>query len=401
MATPETFDQATDAEIERERAKWTAKRRAEHLKFVNQFTFHTSATFMDYLHGDVDEEEAELACYYEYARELKAIWEVAKQRDKWKVKGLDWFNDAERAAWIKLSPAERSEKAALSAFQASQLNGQTTFPFYTLSFLVCESFPHKDWKALTPAERKAIARFERKKIPPLPMTDVWTLKALGVFDRFNALGEKAKPVVKDVLPGTKGEPMKLVPPLLQQDDRLPVYYALFNVDYSKSGTQLGKEFLEWLKLPENQERLAKYKKPTTGTTGKPLDRLKDLAAWRLYRECGNDWENANKFADKHRKHFTAPKIREWFKTKEERCDYDPGDPMPFRDAKPKKDKWAGGRQTNIPANKADLFGEDADACKAQASAWKYMVEIMPQEFAPPGPHMLASFVEIGRLESKV
>jgi hypothetical protein len=389
MAAPEKFDQATDAEIERERVKWTAERLAEHLKFVRQFTFHTSTTFMDYLHGDVDEEEAELGCRYEYARELKAVWEAAKQRDEWKVKGLDWFSDKERDAWKKLSPAERSEKAALCAYQASQLHGETSFQFDTLSFLVCESFPKKDWQALTPAERKAIARFERRKIPPLPMTDVWTLKATGVLDKFKIMGEEAKPVVEDVPPGKKAKPIKLMWPVLQKWES--VYYAVFDVDYSKSATQLAKEFLEWLKLPENQERLDNCKRPRIGTTGKPLDRLKDLAAWRLYREHGNDWNKANDFARVHRKKFTSAEIHERFKTQAQRAKLPSGSNKPFRDA-----KWQAGN----PANEADLFGEDADARKAQASAWRYMVEIMPHEFAPPGPHMLASFVEIGKLESK-
>jgi len=366
---------AVQVGTDRERAKLARARRVEHFKFVKQFAFHTSTTFMDYLHGDVAEEEAELACRYEYARELMAIWEAAKQRDKWKMTGLDGFSDADRAAWKKLSSAERNKKAALRAYHANQLHRQTSFPFDMLSFLVCESFPKKDWQALTPAERKAIARFERKKIPPLLMTDVGTLEALGVFDQFKAMAEEAKPGVEDVPPGTKGKPMNLVPPLLQK--RESVYCAVFNVDYSESENQLANQFREWLRLPENQERLAEYKKSTTGTTGKPLDRLKDLAAWRLYRECGNDWNKANEFADKHRKHR-----------------------RPFRDAKSKKEKWESGEQVIIPANEADLFGNPADAREAQAGAWKYLVEIAPREFAPPGAHMLAQFVELEKLASK-
>ena len=43
--------------------------------------FHKSANFMDYLHGDVNNEEAEFACRYEYARESKDVWDAAKLRD--------------------------------------------------------------------------------------------------------------------------------------------------------------------------------------------------------------------------------------------------------------------------------------------------------------------------------
>ncbi len=393
MAAPDKLDRTTDAGIERERVKWTSKRIAAHLNFVKQLSFHTSPTFMDYLHGDVDEEEAELACRYEYARELQAVWEAANQRDEWKVKGLDGFSKKERNAWKKLSPAECGEKAARWAFQERGLQGQTFFPFDILSFLVCESFPKKDWNALAPAERTTIARFERKKIPPLPMPDVWTLK--GILEAppwsgaLRALVEKSTPVIEEVPPGKIAKPMKLVWPVLQMWES--VYYVVFDVDYSKSETQLVNEFHKWLRLPENRERLEKYKKPTTGTTGKALDRLKDLAAWRLYREHGNDWNEANHFAREHRKKFTSTEIRQNFKTKAQREKFSSGSYKPFRDA-----KWQDGK----PANEADLFGEDADARKAQASAWGYMVEIMPQKFASPGPHMLAVFAELTKLASE-
>ncbi len=50
-------------------------------KWKNPHTFHTSATFMDYLHGDVKEEEAWAACYYECAREFDVLWKAAIERD--------------------------------------------------------------------------------------------------------------------------------------------------------------------------------------------------------------------------------------------------------------------------------------------------------------------------------
>jgi len=376
-AAQEGVTPATDQEIERARAKWAKKQRAEHGNFVKQFSFHTSTTFMDYLHGDVKDEEAWLACLYEYARESKSLREAANRRDelKEKEKGLD------------------TKKAAEWALQ--DLKQQPRFLIEILTFLECESFPKKDWPELSQQDRNKIIRFHpTKKIPPLFMPDVWTLKAMGILEKFKVMGENAKPVVEDHDPqrGKFAQPYKPVPALLQQHKSF--YHAIFTLDFSEGETQLVNRFREWLRLPENQERLAKYRKTTTGTTGKPLDRLKDLAAWRLYRELGNNWNKANEFADKHRKRFTAQKIREWFKTEEERGNYRNGDPMPFRDAKSKKEKWESGQQVIIPANEADLFGEDADAREAQASAWKHLAELMPQEFDPPGPHMFAMFIEL-------
>ncbi len=322
--------------------------------------FHESDTFMDYLHGDLDDEEAYLACLYEYARESKAIWEAARERDKWKVEGLDWFTDEERTVWKTLDLSYRIEKAALTACEALQLSSPTSFSFQLTCFLVCESFPKKDWNLLTPAERKAITRFERKKVPPLPMTDVFTLKAHRVFDEFNEMAEKARPVIENVPPGKQAKPMQLVWPILHKWESIS--YAVFNVDYSKSETQMVNEFREWLRSPENRARLEKHKKPSTGTTGGAKDRLKDLAAWRLYREFDNDWERANQFADKHRKVVTRYETAT-NNTKET--------PRPFHNAKGQEGK---------PSNQAALFGEDADARKSKKRVLDYCREIMPREF---------------------
>jgi hypothetical protein len=322
----------------------------------SETTFHKSTTFMDYLHGDIDKEEADIACLYEYARESKAIWEAARQRDKWKVEGLDWFNDAQRTDWKALNPAVRLEHAALKACEALQLHSHTSFSFLLTCFLVCESFPKTDWIGLTPAGRKAITRFERKKIPPLPMSDVWTLKALGVFDEFNEMAEKARPVIENVPPGKQGKPIQLVCPILTKWP--PVSYALFTLDYSKSETQLVKEFREWLRLPDNRKRLGEHKKPTTGTTGKPFDRLKDLAAWRLYRELGNDWNAANVFANQHRK-----------------------ERQPFHDARQ-------GQSNKVERAKAALGNEESYFLKAKKRALDYLAEYIPGEFRVSSPSFL-------------
>jgi hypothetical protein len=192
------------------------------------------------------------------------------------------------------------------------------------------------------------------------MTDVLTLEAYGVFDDFKALAKAEEPVIEDVPPGAVGKPMPVVPPLLQSRDT-PVYRALFDIDFSKTGSQLVNEFKEWLNLPKNRERLEDHRKVTQsewraiqaelkeiesravrmpdGTLactpadicrraelGKkqlrtdPIEnakaRLKDLAAWRLYREESHSvarteglkgeekiskLEAANRFANTHRR----------------------------------------------------------------------------------------------------
>ena len=372
MTSPEKFGQATNAKIESERVKWRAKRIAAHLSFVKLLSFHTSSTFMDYLHGDVNGDEAWLACLYEYAREAKSLRNAAERRDKLKKDGLSTGKAVSRAV--------------------DELEKQPLFLTEIMTVLECESFPKKDWQELEQKDRSNILRFHStKKILPLGMTDARTLKAAGILEKFSEMAETSKPVIEDHDPqsGKIARPYKPMPPLLQQHESF--FHAIFDFDFSESETQLVIRFKEWLRLPENQERLVKYKWVKTGTTGKALDRLKDLAAWRLYREHGHDVNFANKFAAKHRKKFTRGEILKRFKTKVQRDKFPSGSNKPFRDAK---------GQGGNAANEADLFGEDADARKVQASAWKYMVEIMPKEFAPPGPHLFAILAEVGKRASK-
>ena len=291
---------------------------------------------MDYLHGDVDADEAELACYYEYARESKVLWKAAEERDR----------------------LQRREKMNCEqTVYALAESTPTRWPcgYLGMEFLMCRSFPRKDWNELSQMEREAFTRFERKRIPPLPMTDVWSLKALGVFDDFKMMGEKAKPVIRNVRPGETPEPMKTVPPVLQRWGS--VYYAVFDMDYSKTKKQLLNEFSTWLDLPENRKLFKEHKRTKIGTTGKPLDRLKELAAWRLYRELDNDWNAANDFVDKHRKKS-----------------------QPFHDARR-------GQSEKVPLAEAPLGSEESYFLKAKKRALNYLAEYIREEFGVPSPSL--------------
>src|SRR5262249_47936894 len=147
----------------------------KHLEFVRRFSFHTSSTFLDYLHGDVPEDEAANACFWEYARESLALRDAAKRRDELRVE----------LTGKGLTAGNAIEKAALCALEDVGLENHTVFPMHSWEFLVCESFPTKDWNALSRQERNRIMQvLPGDKIRPLRMADSWTLKASGVLDRF-------------------------------------------------------------------------------------------------------------------------------------------------------------------------------------------------------------------------
>ena len=336
-------------------------------------TFHTSKRFMDYLHGDVVDGEAEVACLYEYARESQTMWDAARKRDEFIATGMD-AGHAAGAAWAE-----------------SNLENYGSVLPATAVFLDCEAFPKQDWNALSSDQRHQIARFfPTTKVQPLRMLDLVSLDSNGVLDKFKEIAAQAKPIIQELRPGDNPKPQKLVWPILQQHES--IHHAIFTLDCRKTEAQLVNEFREWLALPGNQKRLAQYKMPKVGTTGAPLDRLKDLAAWRLYREFNNDVDAANRFANDNRKLFTIQEIREKYKTKEQRQKFKPGSPRPFRDAKPKG---------KMPANEADLFGAEADAYKAKLSALEHLTLVMPLDFPPPpGPAKQAVFVKLRKLASK-
>lgn len=300
-------------------------------------TFHESKTFMDYLHGDVADGEAWLACHYEYFRESRVFWDAAQMRDEW-IKGGQVCETVGTGAWEQFSMA----------------NGG--LPRCGADFLCCASFPKKDWQELSMEERNEIMQYlPGDKIRPLHNPDVWSLKSRGILDRFKKMGEDAKPVIKRVPPGQKPKPMATVPAILQQHELLSLFHTIFTLDFSKSPGRLCDEFREWLRLPENLERLKKYKKPNTGATGGAVDRLKDLAAWRLYRELGNNWSAANNFANTRRKNN-----------------------RPFHDARQDQSK-------NVQRSKADLGNEETYFLKAKKRALNYLAEFFPKEYGLSAP----------------
>src|SRR5207248_2860278 len=73
-------------------------------------------------------------------------------------------------------------------------------------------------------------------------------------------------------------------------------HVIFTLDFGKTKKRLLQEFDKWLQLPQNKARFDAHKQNPTGKTGASKDRLKDLAAWRLYRELG--CKEALAFAEK-------------------------------------------------------------------------------------------------------
>lgn len=385
-------------------------------------TFHDSPTFMDYLHGDVaylhgevKPEEALFACRYEYARESPDLWKLADERDKlrqlhptatctqatmaifgqgppeWatpEIPALAFLSCESFPAkdWNSLSEEERHEIMKLYRTRA--------VPPLDMAYvgLLRHKFKELAQAPLPPGEMvpqapplpippKPLKPAKPDVTPPTPAAMVckggpvycclfevhFSESAKHLRQRFVAWLQRPD-IDKLWREHGKQKSTKQSEPLRQR--RAPrqsdaFHSFLFEVDLSAKKGDLVRGFKMWLSKRDIKKRLERYGKEKRGTTAEK-DRLKDLAAWRLYRELGNDWNEANKFANDHRQHF-----EKWSSP------YQPGDCRPFHNAK---------SEDLDLANQAALFSCDADYRHAKGRALKCLADwIYTGEFKKPKP----------------
>jgi len=285
---------------------------------------------MDYLHGDVDK-ELEAACHYEYARKSRVLRFAAELK-----KRLIRKSDLEDSANLDDKVAYRTDKK----FGESEWIINGVWP----AIWQCTSYPRLAWNNLGDGEQQNISQnFSSINVPPLGMPDVTFLKrelelveADGLVALDRAVSEKEKaPKIK---------------PAIEKGCWL---FAAFSLNFTQTKKRMRQRFEAWLDLPENKLRFTKYASDPTGKTGTFKDRLKDLAAWRLFDELGwnglLDYTNANRKRDKT------------------------GKPLVFHDARK-------GQSAKVPLNEAPLFNDQAQCLNAIQRAKDYLKQIIPWEF---------------------
>jgi hypothetical protein len=290
---------------------------------------------MDYLHGDVVDGNFEAASQYEYARESAVLRKAAELQ----------------SGDPTLYAGELSSKIE-AEFQCGNWFIQPEWGF----IWQCPSFPAKSWNQLNEAERIELLYglpTSTTQVQPLTMNAVWLLDAMGIFDEFKAIAERVRAERKENTARSKTR--KKVYPVIegwprQKTENQPWVHALFTLNFTKTKKRLLREFDEWLRLPENEQRFRKHQYNPVGKTGEFKDRLKDLASWRLYDGCDTDWEMANNFAQSNRLNH-----------------------RPFHDPRT-------GQTEKRPPNEAPLYSEESGFLKAKKRAKDYLAELIPWEF---------------------
>jgi hypothetical protein len=272
---------------------------------------------MDYLHGDVVDNEFAAACCYEYTRE----WEVPDRTDDEIALEKEIARKFEEDE-IVFGPLEQGKQEFKIPSRIEDIfRCGWSFKGHAWTLIrQCPSFPQKSWNQLSKEERANIL-VGFVPTEPLGMDEVWLLDAAGIFEELRTMAAKT---LKNKTPR---KPQQKVYPIVERWS--PYVHAMFTLDFSKTKKRLLQEFDKWLHLPENRARLRAHGRKSIGKTGWFKDRLKDLAAVRLYRELGCN--EALAFAEKNRKR-----------------DKD-GTPRQFHDARREQSK------RKMPLNEAPLY----------------------------------------------
>jgi hypothetical protein len=289
---------------------------------------------MDYLHGDVAPDELQAACCYEYARKSNVLCKAASLQKK--------------------SGGGEADILAVSELVDREFHCGPWFcqwPWLALWWL-SPSFPSKAWTQLDEEQRGQLLIYlplPSNRVHPLRLGEVMFLTP--VFDAFQALADKARTEIKEK--ALRGEPRQKVYPVFEVKNT-PLAQVLLPFDFSKTKKRILQEIDKWLQLPENKARFEKHKRRTeSGTPKEAKDRLKDLAACKLYRELG--WVKALEFAENNRKRNTS------------------GTPRAFHDPRQ-------GQSKKVPYNDAPLYSEQSGFLKARARRVAYLEELIPWEF---------------------
>jgi hypothetical protein len=294
---------------------------------------------MDYLHGDVVDGEFKAACQYEYARESNILRKAAEL--------------------LSRNPTAYAGEIVFEVEREFQSGSWFISPDWMVIWQ-CPSFPAKGWNQLTEEERSDLLcglPLSTKKARPLVFGEVMFLTAY--LDQLKEMADKALTESKEAAAARR--PRKKFYPILELPNT-PFVQALLPLDFSKSKKRLLQEISKWLEVPENKARFNKHKRTTeAGTEKQAKDRLKDLAAWKLFRELGRD--GAPEFAEQHRKRDKR------------------GRPRAFHDPREAHKEW--GELKKVPPNEAPLYswqtGESAFR-KAKVRVDRYLAQLIPWEF---------------------
>jgi hypothetical protein len=280
--------------------KTQSKRRKlrEPAPFKKKWSVQEKESILDYLHGDLEQDEVKACCYYEYARESETLRKARQEYD----------------------PAGPEN---------SSLRISNYFPAWVHSqscFWQCNNFPDSAWRDLTQEEREDL-RLLFKRISPWPIiTDVRMLDARRIFDDFKQQAEELRAQAEQAARTAEKSKVQVsrCSAIVGEGE---IKHVVITVDYRDGPAVVTEQFARWLNSNANEKLFEKYHKklihkqnPDSPDRDKEL--LKFLAAWRLYDQfrhklgdklslkAAKDWTRDNR-----RRETERLKLRAFFKEK--------------------------------------------------------------------------------------
>jgi hypothetical protein len=173
----------------------------------------------------------------------------------------------------------------------------------------CRDYPALPWRELSAAQRKELLLHFGKVRPTPIITDVRTLDAAKIFDKFKQAAADAREYKKSAMS---------CPATAKYDAVEHVEHVVFSINYKDGIDAVKTGIFSWLGSSENQKRFKlchpksiDKKNPYSPVRSK--ERLKSLAAWRLYDELGHD--GAKKWTKKNRRCEDSFHLKAFFREK--------------------------------------------------------------------------------------
>lgn len=252
-------------------------------------------TNMPYLHGDIEIADAR---DYEYARESAVLREAAAMyKAEKRTFERERSRQAERPKKMGGTPLGTGGRpGGVEVYRAVEEKFHCGTWFMQSPWKMiwgCPSFPEKAWHELSASELKEIGLAIRKEVRPLEAPGILLLDAMEVLNFWKKQASNMRTEIKKK--GHSHLSRDIAIAVSWPDESLA--HLVITLPLDQSAKEITRRFNQTLKRPEIKELIQSSRE----RVGEAKDRLKDLAAWRLYRELGYlkslDFADANRLSD--------------------------------------------------------------------------------------------------------
>jgi hypothetical protein len=245
---------------------------------------------LDYLHGDVPDEEVAAAAYYELARESKSFRYAAAQ---YKKGAEDKIFFPSEIAFVTVAIPELRRRPDDFDFSIIQSPGREIW--------MCPQFPKLPWTNLSSTKKREIqSHFRQGNRSSFTTSDVELLNAMKVIEKLKKLAEETKDKRKTLRAAQRAKSLSWIPnedvlknpeiAAVRSNQTPWIEHIICTVNYRSGKDALVNAFRIWLESNRTELLGRCYRPPIVRDSEHSLRKfpeiLKDLTAARLYETRG-------------------------------------------------------------------------------------------------------------------